>query len=91
LNDETSQRINQNKLTIKRHKINEKTNQKRTEQALYYITSLFNMQAPTCFGSRVPSSGSFPDPCELLEKQNNNVAFSANWVNYYQVFTLVVQ
>jgi hypothetical protein len=41
--------------------------------ALDYITSLFNMQAPTCFGSRVPSSGSFLDPCELLEKQKNYV------------------
>jgi hypothetical protein len=41
--------------------------------ALDYITSLFNMHAPTCFGSRVPSSGSFLDPCELLEKQNNSV------------------
>jgi hypothetical protein len=38
---------------------------------LYYITSLFNMQAPTCFGSSLLSSGSFLDPCELLEKQKN--------------------
>jgi hypothetical protein len=36
--------------------------------ALNYITSLFNMQAPTCFGSSFPSSGSFLDPCELLEQ-----------------------
>jgi hypothetical protein len=42
---------------------------------LDYITSLFNMQARTCFGSRVPSSGSFLDPCELLEKQNNCVVY----------------
>jgi hypothetical protein len=41
--------------------------------ALDYITSLFNMQAPTCFSSRVTSSGSFLDPCELLEKQNSDV------------------
>jgi hypothetical protein len=38
---------------------------------LDYITSLFNMQVPTSFGSNLPSSGSFLDPCELLEKQNN--------------------
>jgi hypothetical protein len=29
--------------------------------ALNYITSLFNVQAPTCFGS-------FLNPCELLEQ-----------------------
>jgi hypothetical protein len=39
--------------------------------ALDYITSLFNTQAPTCFGSSLPSSGSFLDTRELLEKQNN--------------------
>jgi hypothetical protein len=38
--------------------------------ALDYITSLFNTQAPTCFGGSLPSSGSFLDPCELLEMQN---------------------
>jgi hypothetical protein len=38
--------------------------------ALHYITSLFNMQAPTCFGSNLPSSENFLDPCELLEEQN---------------------
>jgi hypothetical protein len=38
--------------------------------ALNYITSLFNVQAVTCFGSSLPSSGSFLDPCELLEMQN---------------------
>jgi hypothetical protein len=36
--------------------------------AMNYITSLFNVQAPTCFGSSLPSSGSFLDPCELLEQ-----------------------
>jgi hypothetical protein len=35
---------------------------------LNYITSLFNVQVPTCFGSSLPSSGSFLDPCELLEQ-----------------------
>jgi hypothetical protein len=39
------------------------------QYALNYITSLFNIQAPTCFSSSVPSSGSFLDPCELLEIQ----------------------
>jgi hypothetical protein len=38
--------------------------------ALNYTTSLFNIQAPTCFGSSLPSSGSFLDPCKLLEMQN---------------------
>jgi hypothetical protein len=38
--------------------------------ALNYITSLFNIQNPTCFGSGLSSSGSFLDPCELLEMQN---------------------
>jgi hypothetical protein len=36
---------------------------------LKYITPLFNIQAPTCFGSSLPSSGSFLDPTELLEMQ----------------------
>jgi hypothetical protein len=38
--------------------------------ALNYITSLFNIQTPTCFGISLPSSGSFLVPCELLEIQN---------------------
>jgi hypothetical protein len=37
--------------------------------ALNYITALFNIQAPTCFGNSLPSSGSSLDPCELLEMQ----------------------
>jgi hypothetical protein len=37
--------------------------------ALNYITSLFNIQAPTCFGSSLPSSGSLSVPYELLEMQ----------------------
>jgi hypothetical protein len=36
--------------------------------ALIYITSLFNVQAPTCFGSSLPSSGGLLDPCGLLEQ-----------------------
>jgi hypothetical protein len=34
----------------------------------WIITSLFNVQATTCFGSSLPSLGSFLDPCELLEQ-----------------------
>jgi hypothetical protein len=41
--------------------------------ALDCITSLFNMQPPKCFGIRLPSSGSFLDPSDLLKKQNNYV------------------
>jgi hypothetical protein len=36
--------------------------------ALNYITSLFYVHAPTYFGSILTSSGSFLDPCELLEQ-----------------------
>jgi hypothetical protein len=32
-------------------------------------TALFNILDPTCFGSSLPSSGSFVDPSELLEIQ----------------------
>jgi hypothetical protein len=37
--------------------------------ALNYITPLFNIQAPTCFGNSLPSSGGFLDPSDLLEMQ----------------------
>jgi hypothetical protein len=37
--------------------------------ALNCTTPLFNIQAPTCFGSSLPSSGSFFPPSELLEMQ----------------------
>jgi hypothetical protein len=46
--------------------------------SLDYITSLFNMQAPTSFGSGLPSSGSFLDPCELLEKAEQIGGLSYN-------------
>jgi hypothetical protein len=36
--------------------------------ALNYITSLFNVQAPTCYGSSLLSPGSFLDPCELFKQ-----------------------
>jgi hypothetical protein len=38
--------------------------------ALCYITPLFDMQAPTCFGIHVPSPGSFSCPRELVESRN---------------------
>jgi hypothetical protein len=38
--------------------------------ALIYTTSLFRILAATCFGSSLPSSGSFLGPPELLEIQN---------------------
>jgi hypothetical protein len=37
--------------------------------ALICTTSLFYILAPTCFGSSLPSSGSFLDTSELLEIQ----------------------
>jgi hypothetical protein len=37
--------------------------------ALSYITPLFDMQTPTCFGIHVPSSGSFSCPRELRESR----------------------
>jgi hypothetical protein len=39
-------------------------------------TPLFYVLAPTCFGSSLPSSGSFLDPSELLEIQ-------IEWVVYH--------
>jgi hypothetical protein len=36
---------------------------------LIFTTPLFYILAPTCFGSSLPSSGSFLDPSELLEIQ----------------------
>src|SRR5215475_5965013 len=41
--------------------------------------SLFDMRAPTCFGIRVPSSGSFSSPCELHEKSNSRVVHHKTW------------
>jgi hypothetical protein len=37
--------------------------------ALICTSPLFNILAPTCFGSSLPSSGIFLDPSELLEIQ----------------------
>jgi hypothetical protein len=44
--------------------------------ALIFTTPLFYILAPTCFGSSLPSFGSFLDPSELLEIQ-------IDWVVYY--------
>src|SRR5215471_11725488 len=43
---------------------------------LICTTPLFYILAPTCFGSSLPSSGSFLDPSELLEIQ-------IDWVVYH--------
>jgi hypothetical protein len=37
--------------------------------ALIWTTPLLYILVPTCFGSSLPSSGSFLDPSELLEMQ----------------------
>jgi hypothetical protein len=42
---------------------------------LIFTTPLFYILAPTCFGSSVPSSGSFLDPSELLEMQIELVVY----------------
>jgi hypothetical protein len=39
------------------------------QYALICTTPLFYVLAPTCFGSSLPSPGSFLDPSELLEVQ----------------------
>jgi hypothetical protein len=51
--------------------------------ALICTTALFYILAATCFGSSLPSSGSFLDPSELLEIQNK-------WVEYYIMCGYVV-
>jgi hypothetical protein len=47
----------------------ERSLHKQSTCALKYTTPLFNIQAPTCFGSSLPSSGSFLNLSELLEMQ----------------------
>jgi hypothetical protein len=49
---------------------------KQQTHVLNYTTPLFCVLAPTCFGCKVPSSGSLLDPSELHEIQ----------VELYQVF-----
>jgi hypothetical protein len=48
--------------------------------ALICNTPLFYILAPTCFGSSLPSSGSFLDPYELPEMQ-------IEWVVYLKYVT----
>jgi hypothetical protein len=62
---------------------NEQTNaHSRNNQnyALVCTAPLFYILAPTCFGSSLPSSGSFLDPSELLEIQTK-------WVVYLKYIT----
>jgi hypothetical protein len=49
--------------------------------ALICTTPLFYILAPTCFGSSLPSSGSFLDPSELPEIQIDWVVYtySLSW------------
>jgi hypothetical protein len=47
------------------------------------VNTLFYILAPTCFGSSLPSSGSFLDPSELLEIQ-------IEWVVYHIMCGYVV-
>jgi hypothetical protein len=51
-------------------------NKNNQHYALIYTTPLFYILAPTCFGSSLPSSGSFLGPPELLEMQ-------IKWVVYH--------
>jgi hypothetical protein len=48
--------------------------EKIQQYALICTTPLFYVLAPTCFGSSLPSSGSFLDTSELLEIQIEWVA-----------------
>jgi hypothetical protein len=50
------------------------------QYALIFTTLLFYILAPTCFGSSLPSSGSFLDPSELLE-------IHIEWVVYLKCIT----
>jgi hypothetical protein len=48
------------------------------QYALICTTALFYTPAPTCFGSSLPSSGSFLDPPELLENTDRFGGLSYN-------------
>jgi hypothetical protein len=50
--------------------------------ALICTIPLFHILAPTCFGSSLPSSGSFLGPSELLEIQ-------IEWVVYHTMYGYV--
>jgi hypothetical protein len=58
------------------HKYRNMHSRKNQQYALICTTPLFYILAPTCFGSSLPSSGSFLDPSELLEIQ-------IEWVVYH--------
>jgi hypothetical protein len=45
------------------------------QYAMICTIPLFNILAPTCFGSSLPSSGSFLDPSEILEIQIELVVY----------------
>jgi hypothetical protein len=45
------------------------TIRKDQKYALICTTPIFYVLAPTCFGSSLPSSGSYLDPSKLLEMQ----------------------
>jgi hypothetical protein len=55
----------------------------KQQYALICTTTLFYILAPTCFGSSLPSSGSFLDPSGLLEIQ-------IEWVVYHIMCGYVV-
>jgi hypothetical protein len=69
---------------------------KQPTHALSCTTPLFNIRARTCFGSCLPSSGSFLDSSELLEMQIldhcRNVYKPVYWIKqrYNSVYLLVV-
>jgi hypothetical protein len=54
-----------------------------TNKCTDFTTPLFYILAPTCFGSGLPSSGSFLDPSVLLEIQ-------IEWVVYHIMCGYVV-
>jgi hypothetical protein len=54
------------------------------QYALICATPLFYILAPTCFGSSLPSSGSFLDPSALLEIQ-------IKWVVYHTMCGYVAE
>jgi hypothetical protein len=51
---------------------------RHSRNVLVFTTPLFYILAPTCFGSSLPSSGSFLDPSELLKIQ-------IEWVVYHKM------
>jgi hypothetical protein len=51
--------------------VSRNSNRNNQHYALICITPLFYILAPICFGSSLPSSGSFLDPSELLDIRTN--------------------